>query len=140
MIKCESCGFENEENASYCHRCGVNIKTDDAKRFEKNVEVLNDEFKVVKKKPSYPAPPEDSLKAKLMYKRDKYTGEMRLAKTKCATLVVFFGFGIFGFLISSVTIGVFAGFIAGILFGLIFAIPVSIIGFVLGKVIDAITH
>lgn len=140
MIKCDSCGFENEENASYCHRCGVNIKNDDAKKFKENVEVLNNEFKVVKKRQPYPAPPEDSLQAKLMYKHDRHTGELRVGKTKCATLVAFFGFGIFGFLVSSITIGIFPALFVGIMFGLIFGIPVAVIGFILGRVIDAITH
>ena len=36
--------FENEENASYCHRCGVNIKTDDAKRRHRRSGAAEREF------------------------------------------------------------------------------------------------
>lgn len=140
MIKCDSCGFENEENASYCHQCGVNLKNDDMKNFKKNAEVLNKEFKVVKKKQPHPAPPEDSLQAKLMYKHDKYTGELRVSMTKIFTLIAFFGFGIFGFFVSLLTLNIFAALFIGLMFGLIFAIPVAIISFILGRIIDAITH
>lgn len=140
MIKCDSCGFENEENTSYCHRCGVNLKKDDMQNFKDNAEVLNREFKVVKKRKTYPVPPEDSLKAKLMYKHDKRTGQLRLSFSKCATIVVFFGFGIFGFIVSIATLAFFPALFIGFMFGLIFAVPVAIIGFIIGKIMDMINH
>ena len=81
-MKCYNCGFENKPGVSFCHQCGVNLKNYDA-------DVLNKEFKINKKRKAYPAPPENSIKAKLMYKRDNRTGKLRIAKTKCATLIVF---------------------------------------------------
>ncbi len=57
-MKCYNCGFENKPGVSFCHQCGVNLKNDDA-------DVLNKEFKINKKRKAYPAPPENSIKAKL---------------------------------------------------------------------------
>lgn len=130
-MKCYNCGFENKPGASFCHQCGVNIKNDD-------VEVLNEEFKVEKKRQPYPAPPKNSIKSKLMYKHDYRTGELRLAKTKCVTLIVFSGFSIFAFLISLLNGNIFASIIVGLIVGFVFAFPVLIIGFVLGKIIEKI--
>ena len=72
-MKCHNCGFENADEATYCHECGVNLKKDDSKNFKKNAEVLDRKFRVVNKRQSYPAPPENSIQAKLMYKHDRHT-------------------------------------------------------------------
>ena len=130
-MKCYNCGFENKPGVSFCHQCGVNLKNDDA-------DVLNKEFKINKKRKAYPAPLENSIKAKLMYKRDNRTGKLRIAKTKCATLIVFTGFFIFAFLITLLKFNIFYSIIMGLLFGFIFAFPVFIIGSVAGRVIDKI--
>ena len=96
-MKCYNCGFENEYGATFCKECGVNLEMEGKKDSKKHDDVLNDKFKVVKKRQSYPIPSENSIKAKLMYKHDERTGELRLAKTKCATIVVFSAFFIFSF-------------------------------------------
>ena len=137
-MKCDKCGFENKPGVSFCQRCGVNLHNDDVENFNDNVEVLNNEFKINKKRKSYPSPPENSIKAKLMYKRDIHTGKLRLAKTKCATLIVFSGFFIFVFLITILKFNIFVSIITGLLFGFVFAFPVLIIGFVVGRIIDKI--
>ena len=130
-MKCYNCGFENKPGVSFCHQCGVNLKNYDA-------DVLNKEFKINKKRKAYPAPPENSIKAKLMYKRDNRTGKLRIAKTKCATLIVFTGFFIFAFLITLLKFNIFVSIIVGLLFGFVFAFPVLIIGSVAVRVIDII--
>lgn len=137
-MKCDKCGFENKPGVSFCQRCGVNLHNDDVENFNDNVEVLNNEFKINNKRKSYPTPPENSIKAKLMYKRDIHTGKLRLAKTKCATLIVFSGFFIFVFLITILKFNIFVSIITGLLFGFVFAFPVLIIGFVVGRIIDKI--
>ena len=137
-MKCYNCGFENKPGVSFCHQCGVNLKNEDVESFNDDVEVLNKEFKVKKKRQAYPAPQENSIKAKLMYKRDYRTGKLRIAKTKCATLIVFTGFFIFAFLITLLKFNIFYSIIMGLLFGFIFAFPVFIIGSVAGRVIDKI--
>ena len=126
-MKCYNCGFENEAGVGFCHKCGVNLKNEDVENFNDNVEVLNKEFKVEKKRQAYPAPPENSIKAKLMYKKDYRTGKLRIAKTKCATLIVFTGFFIFAFLITLLKSNIFISIIVGLLFGFIFAFPVLVL-------------
>lgn len=139
-MKCNSCGFENDEGVTYCHQCGVNLKGSDFDNFKRNVDVLNKDFKVEKKRQPYPAPPEDSIKAKLMYKRDPYSGKLRIAKTKCATIVVFTAFFLFSFGISLFSGNVIASLFVALAFGLVFALPVFVVGYLIGKVIDMLTH
>ena len=134
-MKCYSCGFENDENTSYCHQCGVNLKDDDVKTFKRNADILNEEFKVGK-----PTPPANSLQTKLLYKEDKYTGQLRIAKTKCATIVVFSAFFFFALAVSLFAGNIFLSIVVSLAFGLVFAIPVAIIGTVIGYAIDRITH
>ncbi len=69
---------------------------------------------------------------------DNRTGKLRIAKTKCATLIVFTGFFIFAFLITLLKFNIFVSIIVGLLFGFVFAFPVLIIGSVAGRVIDKI--
>lgn len=138
-MKCYNCGFENEDGATFCHECGVNLK-DGKKDVNKNVDVLNRKFKVQRKRQPYPIPPEDSIKAKLMYKHDAHTGELRLAKTKCASIIVFSAFFIFSFGISLFSQNIVVAFIVALIFGIVFAVPVVVVGHILGYVIDRIFH
>ncbi|WP_407414604.1 hypothetical protein [Methanobrevibacter sp.] len=132
-MRCYNCGYENEDGVSFCHECGVNLKT-----FDENVDGLKKDFKVVRKGQSYPAPSADSIKAKLMYKYDKHNGRLRLAKTKCATLIVFCAFTGFGLILTLTTgVGV-TGIFVSILFGLVFAAPVAIIGFIIGYLLEKV--
>ena len=139
-MKCYNCGFENEYGATFCKECGVNLEMEGKKDSKKHDDVLNDKFKVVKKRQSYSIPSENSIKAKLMYKHDERTGELRLAKTKCATIVVFSAFFIFSFAISLFTQNIVVALFVGLIFGIVFAIPTFIVGHVLGRVIDRIFH
>lgn len=139
-MKCYNCGFENDETTSFCRECGVNLRRDDMETFKDNVEVLNEEFNVDKKRKSPTVPSTDSIQTKLLYKQDKYSGKLRLAKTKCATIVVFSGFFFFSLAISLFAGNIFLSFVISIAFGLVFAIPVAIIGTVIGYAFDKITH
>ncbi len=134
-MRCYNCGYENEDGVSFCHECGVNLKT-----FDENVDGLKKDFKVVRKGQSYSANPLDSIKTKLMYKYDTNNGRLRLAKTKCATLVVFCAFTGFGLILTLTTGAGIAGIFGSILFGLVFAAPVAIIGFIIGYIIDKVLH
>ena len=136
-MKCYNCGFENEYGATFCKECGVNLKVDDSKNSKSTAD---DNFKVVKKRQSYPIPSENSIKAKLMYKHDKYDGRLRIAKTKCATIVVFSAFFIFSFAISLFTQNIVVALFVALIFGIVFAIPTFIVGHVLGTLIDRIFH
>ena len=139
-MKCYNCGFENEAGVSFCHKCGVNLKNNDVNSFNDNVEVLNKEFKVDKKRQAYPAPTENSIKAKLMYKKDYRTGQLRVAKTKCATLVVFCAFTGLGLIVYPAMFSIPLAILVSIFLGVIFAVPVAIIGFIVGKIIEKIFH
>ena len=139
-MKCYNCGFENDETTSFCRECGVNLRRDDMGTFKDNVDVLNKEFNVDKRRKSHTVPSTDSIQARLLYKQDKYSGKLRLAKTKCATIVVFSGFFFFSLAISLFAGNIFLSFVISIAFGLVFAIPVAIIGTVIGYAIDKITH
>lgn len=139
-MKCYNCGCENDDARSFCRECGVTLRQNDEEKFKKNVEILNDEFKVNKKRQPYPSPSVDSIQAKILYKKDQYSGQLRLAKTKCATIVVFTAFFLFSFAILVWSGNVIIAFFAALAFGLMFALPVAVIGFVLGLVIDKITH
>lgn len=134
-MKCDACGFENPENATYCHQCGINLKSDDLENFKGNVEVLNEELNVKKKRKSSS---DTSLVSKLFYKRDRHTGELRIAKAKCISLVVFFAFFFFGMSIGSVALNSVAVFFIAIVFGVLFAVPTYIVGFIIGFVLDRI--
>lgn len=136
-MKCYNCGFENEYGDTFCKECGVNLKVDDSKNSKSTAD---DKFKVVKKRQSYPTPSENSIKAKLMYKHDKYDGRLRIAKTKCATIVVFSAFFIFSFAISLFTQNIVVALFVALIFGIVFAIPTFIVGHVLGTLIDRIFH
>ena len=139
-MKCYNCGFENEDDVTFCHECGVNLKRGSEKNSKKHVDVLNKNYKVSRKRQSYPIPSENSIKAKLMYKHDERTGALRIAKTKCSTIVVFSAFFLFFFGISLFSQNILVAFFIAIVFGLVFAVPTFIVGHVLGVVIDRIFH
>ena len=139
-MKCYNCGFENEYGATFCKECGVNLKRGSEKNSKKHVDVLNKNYNVSRKRQSYPIPSENSIKAKLMYKHDERTGALRIAKTKCATIVVFSAFFLFFFGISLFSQNILVAFFIAIVFGLVFAVPTFIVGHVLGVVIDRIFH
>lgn len=139
-MKCYNCGFENEDDVTFCHECGVNLKRGSEKNSKKHVDVLNKSFKVDRKRQSYPIPSENSIKAKLMYKHDERTGQLRLAKTKCATIVVFSAFFIFSFGLSLFSQNIIVAFFIALIFGIVFAIPVVIVGHIISYIIDKIFH
>ena len=138
-MKCNYCGFENKDDSPFCYNCGVNLKND-SKTSNKNVEVLNNGSRVEIKRQSHSAPLENSIQAKLMYKHDKHTGQLRVAKTKCATLIVFCAFLGLGLIIYPPMFGIVPAFFVSIIVGIIFALPVAIRGFVIGRIIDKIFH
>ena len=139
-MKCYNCGFENDNNTSFCQQCGVNLKKGDIQTFNDNIEVLNKEFKVDNKIQPSSTPKENSIQALLLYKRDNRSGKLRLAKTKCISIAVFSAFFFFALAVSLWTENIFIAFCVSIAFGLMFAVPVAIIGFIMGWAIDKITH
>lgn len=128
MKFCEKCGCENIDEAEFCRNCGLKFKT----VTQQSGPV--DDVKVIVKKQE-----KNSIVTKLFYKIDKYSGDLRIAKTKTASIVVFIAFFLLGISIRT-SASLFVVFLASIIFGLIFAVPTYIIGFVLGYAIDKLSH
>ena len=125
MKFCRECGCENLDEAQFCKNCGLEFKSLPA-----NENKQNNEVKVVVNKN------QDSIVSKLFYKTDKYTGELRLAKSKTLSIAVFVIMFLFGIFSGSSTASFAAVFIAAIIFGLMFAIPTFLIGYAIGWAID----
>ena len=147
MKYCSDCGFENVDEAQFCRNCGARLKeseiihpVDDAKTIvndkpdESMIHPVDNARIIVNDKS------DESIISKLFYKTDKYTGELRFAKTKSISIGVFVIFFLMGLIVGVGTESIFVVFIVAVLFGLIFAIPTFILGFVLGWIIDKITH
>lgn len=139
-MKCYNCGFENDNNTTFCRQCGVNLKKGDIETFNDNVEVLNKELKVDNKIQPSSTPNKNSIQALLLYKTDSHSGKLRLAKTKCISIAVFTAFFFFSLAITLWSGNVIIAFFTAIAFGLMFAVPVAIIGFIIGVAIDKIAH
>ena len=119
MKICASCGFENIDEAKFCKNCGEKLNPT-SKDIDNTKIIVSNNNNFIKK---------------IFYKKDKYTGNLRIAKTNTISLIVFIVFFLFEFsFIPNASFGILL--IASIIFGLIFAIPTYIIGWVLGKVID----
>ena len=65
---------------------------------------------------------------------------MRIAKTKTISIVVFILFFLAGLIIGAPGVPFIAVAITAVFFGLIFAVPTYIIGFIIGWVMDRLTH
>ena len=128
MKICKSCGFENIDEAKFCKNCGEKLtdKTGDVRPVDNADIIVKDT--------------NNNLITKLFYKNDKYTGKLRIAKTKIITIAVFFIFFLFEIVTFATGNSFVVVFIAAVIFGLIFAIPTFIIGWIVGKVIDRLNH
>lgn len=141
MKYCSECGSENLDEAQFCRNCGskLNVTTivtaqkpadsdvSEAKQQEATSNVLVNKNK-------------NSIISKIFYKTDKYTGELRIAKTKTISLAVFVIMFLFEIYIGFAQYSFAVILISAIIFGLIFAVPTFIIGYLLGWAIDKLTH
>ncbi|WP_296860741.1 zinc ribbon domain-containing protein [uncultured Methanobrevibacter sp.] len=134
-MRCYNCGFENKDGVTFCHNCGVNLKT-----FDDNADDLNNKYNVQRKRQPHSPISLDSIQTKLLYKYDKNTGRLRFAKTKSISLIVFCAFTGFGFIVYPAIVGIVPTIIIAPILGIVFTLPVAIIGYVLGLVIDKIFH
>lgn len=138
MKYCHECGCENLDEAKFCRNCGLKfsefnseMQNEDTKTEISKIKPKKDEVIVVNKNVN-------SIMSRLFLKTDKYSGELRLAKSKSISVVVFIV--MFLFLIYANAEFSFAIIVAGIIFGLIFAVPTYVIGYVIGIIFDKITH
>ncbi|MCK4633900.1 zinc ribbon domain-containing protein [Candidatus Bathyarchaeota archaeon] len=44
MVYCSKCGTKNEEDATHCTKCGVNLEVSREKRFERRAEEWGEQF------------------------------------------------------------------------------------------------
>ena len=127
MKYCRECGFENMDEARFCHNCGSKLDGDTAV-------VEKPEDIVVKAQNS------NALIHKLFFKTDKYTGELRIARTKTISIIVFVAMFLFGIGVGDPSLSMIMVFIVAVIFGLIFAVPTFDAGWIVGMIIDRISH
>ena len=141
MKYCSECGCENLDEAQFCRNCGNKLKAATNEIAQKQA---TSEVRKVKRKEVTPKvvvnKNRNSIVTKLFYKTDKYTGELRVAKTKTISIVVFIVMFLFEMGIGLAESSFAVVVIAGVIFGLIFAVPTYIIGYLLGLAIDKLTH
>ena len=142
MKYCSECGCENLDEAQFCRNCGSKLKAiteetaqkqpaSDVGEVQKQEEVTQ---KVTVNKNN------DSIVSKLVYTTDKYTGELRIAKTNIISIVVFVGMFVFAVIAGLGEYSLAVVFISSIIFGLMFAVPTFIIGYLLRLSIGNLTH
>ena len=141
MKYCSECGFENLDEAQFCRNCGNKLKPkiNDIAQNQATSEINEVKqgevtSKVIVNKNK------DSIVSKLFYKTDKYTDELRIAKTNTISIAVFVLVFLFAIVVNASSYSVFVTVFAAIIVGLIFAVPTYIIGYILGLVIDKLTH
>lgn len=128
MKFCPECGHENPDEAQFCKNCGLKFESLPIS------ENKPDEVKVLVNQNK------NSIVSKLFYKTDKYTGQLRFAKSKSISIIVFVIMFLFAM---SVNMGQFSFsvvFFAAIIVGLIFALPTFLIGYAIGWAIDRSNH
>lgn len=135
MKYCSECGCDNPDEAQFCRNCGhtlINL-TDSIEPVQKQVKPQEFPSKVIVNQNN------DSIISKIFFKVDKYTGELRIAKTKTISVAVFVLMFLFCFAVNWG--GPFIPMVlASVVFGLMFAIPTLIIGYILGIISDRISH
>ena len=142
MKYCSECGCENLDEAQFCRNCGSKLKavTDGIAQKQPASEVIE----VPKQEEVTPNvivnKNKDSIVSKIFYTTDKYTGELRIAKTNIISLVVFVVMFLFEINLGLGEYSFVVVFISAIVFGLVFAVPTFIIGYLLRLAIGKLTH
>jgi uncharacterized membrane protein YvbJ len=122
MKFCPSCGFENIDDAQFCRNCGLKL-------IEKKNNVPE------KRDASY-----NSIITKLFFKTDKYSGDLRIARTKTVTIIVFVATFLFAVSVGDGTLTLIEEFIVAVISGLIIAVPTYVIGYIVGLIMDRIRN
>ncbi|WP_405270628.1 zinc-ribbon domain-containing protein [Methanobrevibacter sp.] len=129
MKFCRECGCENLDEAQFCKNCGLEFKS-----LPVNENKPDNEVKVRVNKN------QDSIISKLFYKTDKYTGELRFAKSKSISILVFVAMFLLAMFVNLGQFPLISVFLAAIIVGLVFAIPTFLIGYALGWAIDRLNN
>ena len=141
MKYCSECGCENPDEAQFCRNCGEKLKAAANEAVQKQAAPDVSQVKQKEVTPKVTVNKnKGSIVSKLFYKTDKYTGELRIAKAKTISIVVFVVMFLFEVSISLAQYSFIVVLIAAIVFGLIFAVPTYLIGYLLGLAVDKLTH
>lgn len=132
MKFCPDCGCENIDKAQFCRNCGSKFNHETEREVR---EVSQKPQEIVQSNPIL----ENSIVKKLFFKKDKYTGELRFAKAKSISIIMYLLLFIY-VIVSPITGGWFIHLLVAIIFAFIFALPVFVIGFVMGVIIDKIQN
>ena len=139
MKTCHDCGYENIDEAEFCRNCGskltqkTEIPTDAVNEPTIKSRPIDNEKIIVRNK-------NKSIISRLFFKTDKYSGDLRISKAKSISIIVFIGFFILAANVTLVTGSLFVVIFTALIVALLFAVPTYIIGFILGWVIDKLTH
>ena len=128
MKFCPECGNENPDEAQFCKNCGLKFKSLPIS------ENKPDEVKVLVNQNK------NSIVSKLFYKTDKYTGQLRFAKSKSISIIVFVIMFLFAVFVNLGQFSFSVVFFAAIIVGLLFAVPTFLIGYAIGWAIDRSNH
>ena len=132
MKYCPDCGCKNIDEAQFCRNCGLKF-TYEVKQTFQNVAKVNNT-------PQTSDNRLNSLISKVFYKTDRYTGELRFAKAKSISIIIFVATFLFGMVSGVEGVSFFVVLLTAIIFGLIFAIPTYVLGFIVGIIIERITN
>ena len=130
MKYCPDCGCENIDEAQFCRNCGLKF----------DAEVQKTSQKISKTNQYPPAVVDNPILSKLFFKKDKYTGELRIAKTKSISIGVFVLMFTFSMVSGVQGASFFVLLLTSIIFALIFTIPTYVIGFIIGIIVDKISN
>ena len=133
MKYCPDCGCENIDEAQFCRNCGLKFDGEAAKAQRSVSKVENTPQKAASNDINL-------IVAKLFYKTDRVTGELRLAKAKTISIGMFVFMFLFGIFNGSPGTSFGIVFFAAIIFGLVFAIPVYVLGYIVGLLIERISN
>ncbi len=130
MKYCPDCGCENIDEAQFCRNCGLKF----------DAEVQKTSQKISKTNQYPPTVVDNPILSKLFFKKDKYTGELRIAKTKSISIGVFVLMFTFSMVSGVQGASFFVLLLTSIIFALIFTIPTYVIGFIIGIIVDKISN
>lgn len=123
MKFCSKCGCENIDEAQFCRNCGLEFN---GQVIKKNTEIIKNQ--------------DSSLITKLFYKTDKYSGKLRIARSKTISIIVFIALFLFGMIEGAPGLSFIELLIAAVIFGLLGAVPTFIIGYVVGRIVDRLKN
>ncbi len=132
MKYCPDCGCKNIDEAQFCRNCGLKF-TQEVKQTSRDVANHS----------NAPITSDDGINSvisKVFYKTDIYTGELRFAKAKSISIIIFVATFLFAMVSGVKGASFLVVLLTAVIFALIFAIPTYVLGFIVGIIIERITN